>query len=85
MQLKAQVIDTITETFPTKTGPRTIHLLTCLDKSDPPLGALFNFEITAEEHAKAGTSFNGKVITIGVRNIRQNALGVLRFGGVLVG
>jgi hypothetical protein len=56
MNIKVLVIDKVTETFDTKKGSKTLHMLVCQDQSRPPLRNSFDYEMTAEEFAKHGAS-----------------------------
>ncbi len=52
MQIKVLVIDKVSETFDTKKGSKTLHLLVCQDQSRPPLRNSFDYEMTADELAQ---------------------------------
>jgi hypothetical protein len=56
MNIKVLVIDKVSETFDTKRGSKTLHLLVCSDQSRPPLRNSFDYEMTPEELSKYGSS-----------------------------
>lgn len=49
MQIKVNVIDKVSETFDTKKGSKTLHLLVCQDQARPPLRNSFDYEMTPDE------------------------------------
>jgi hypothetical protein len=84
MQIKAQVIDKVTETFDTKKGSKTLHLLVCLDLSRPPLRNSFDYEMTAEEFAKYGASLVDKSVEFNIRDMSENFSGRIRMAGAIL-
>jgi hypothetical protein len=84
MQVKVQIIDKVTETFDTKKGSKTLHLLVCQDQTRPPLRNSFDYEMTAEEFAKYGTSLVDKVVELNIQGIAQNFSGRTRMSGAIL-
>jgi hypothetical protein len=84
MQIKAKIIDKVTETFDTKKGSKTLHLLVCQDESRPPLRNSFDYEMTAEEFAKYGASLVDKVAEFNIQGIAQNFTGRTRMSGAIL-
>ena len=70
MQIKVMVIDKVSETFDTKKGSKTLHLLVCQDQARPPLRNSFDYEMTAEELAIPPTELVGEP-TAAERSTRQ--------------
>jgi hypothetical protein len=83
MQIKVLVIDKVTETFDTKKGSKTLHLLVCQDQSRPPLRNSFDYELTAEEFAKHGASLVDKTVELNIRDMTQNFAGRIRMSGAI--
>jgi hypothetical protein len=83
MQLKVLVIDKVSETFDTKKGSKTLHLLVCQDQSRPPLRNTFDYEMTAEELAKYGATLIDKPVELLVRDMTQNFSGRIRTTGAI--
>ena len=84
MKIEAKVIDKVTETFDTKKGSKTLHLLVCQDQSRPPLRNSFDYEMTAEEFAKYGASLVDKVAEFNIQGIAQNFTGRTRMSGAIL-
>ena len=84
MQIKALVIDKVTETFDTKKGSKTLHLLVCLDQSRPPLRNSFDYEMTLEEFAKHGITLVDKNVELNIRDMSENFSGRIRMSGAIV-
>ena len=83
MKIEAIPIDKVTETFDTKKGSKTLHLLVCQDQCRPPLRNTFDYEMTAEEFAKYGTSLVDKVVEFNIQGIAQNFTGRTRMSGAI--
>jgi hypothetical protein len=81
MKVQVLVIDKVTETFDTKKGSKTLHLLVCQDQSRPPLRNSFDYEMTAEEFAKHGASLVDKTVELNIRDMTQNFAGRIRMSG----
>ena len=84
MQIKAKIIDKVTETFDTKKGSKTLHLLVCQDESRPPLRNSFDYEMTAEEFTKYGASLVDKSVELNLQNMAQNFSGRIRTSGAIL-
>ena len=84
MQIKVLVIDKVSETFDTKKGSKTLHLLVCQDQSRPPLRNSFDYEMTAEELAKHGTGVVDKQIELNIRDLSQGFSGRIRMSGAIM-
>ena len=84
MKIQALVIDKVTETFDTKKGSKTLHLLVCQDQSRPPLRNSFDYEMTAEEFAKFGASLVDKVVELNIQGMAQNFAGRMRMSGAII-
>jgi hypothetical protein len=84
MQIKVLVIDKVSETFDTKKGSKTLHLLVCQDQSRPPLRNSFDYEMTAEELSKHGASLVDKPIELNVRDMSQGFSGRIRMSGAII-
>lgn len=84
MLIKALVIDKVSETFDTKRGTKTLHLLVCQDQSRPPLRNSFDYELTAEELGKYGASLVDKTIELNIRDMSQNFSGRIRMSGEIL-
>ena len=84
MQIKVVVIDKVSETFDTKKGPKTLHLLVCQDPSRPPLRNSFDYELTPEELEKHGARLVDKTVELSVRDITQNFSGRIRMSGEIL-
>jgi hypothetical protein len=83
MHIKALVIDKVTESFDTKRGSKTLHLLVCQDLARPPLRNSFDFEMSPEEVAKYGATLVDKPVELNVQNIAQNFSGRIRMSGTI--
>ena len=83
MLIKALVIDKVTESFDTKKGSKTLHLLVCQDQARPPLRNSFDYEMTAEEFGKHGATLVDKTVELNVQNISQNFSGRIRMSGAI--
>jgi len=83
MQIKATAIDKVTETFDTKKGSKTLHLLVCQDQSRPPLRNSFDYEMTADELSKYGSSLVDKQVELNVRDMSQGFSGRIRMTGAI--
>jgi hypothetical protein len=83
MMIKVLVIDKVSETFDTKKGSKTLHLLVCQDQSRPPLRNSFDYEMTAEELSKHGSTLVDKPIELNVRDMTQNFSGRVRMSGAI--
>jgi len=81
MQIKVLVIDKVSETFDTKKGSKTIHLLVCQDQCRPPLRNSFDYEMTAEELSKHGAALVDKTVELNIRDMTQNFSGRIRMSG----
>ena len=84
MHAKVQIIDKVTETFETKKGVKTLHLLVCQDQSRPPLRNTFDYEMTPEEFAKYGSSLVDKNVELNVQGMAQNFAGRMRMSGAIL-
>ena len=84
MQIKVLVIDKVSETFDTKKGSKTLHLLVCQDQSRPPLRNSFDYELTAEELSKYGSNVVDKVIELNIRDMSQSFSGRIRMSGAIL-
>jgi hypothetical protein len=84
MKVQVQFIDNVTETFETKKGTKTLHLLVCLDQSRPPLRNSFDYEMTAEEFAKYGASLVDKTAELNIRDMSENFSGRIRTSGAIL-
>jgi hypothetical protein len=84
MQIKVLVIDKVSETFDTKKGSKTLHLLVCQDQSRPPLRNSFDYELTAEELGKHGASLVDKTVELNIRDMSQNFSGRIRMSGAII-
>jgi hypothetical protein len=83
MLIKALVIDKVSETFDTKKGSKTLHLLVCQDQARPPLRNSFDYEMSAEEVTKHGAGLVDKSIELNVQNISQGFSGRIRMSGTI--
>jgi hypothetical protein len=83
MQIKVLVIDKVSETFDTKKGSKTLHLLVCQDQSRPPLRNSFDYEMTPDELSKYGASVVDKQIELNIRDMAQNFAGRMRMSGAI--
>ena len=83
MQIKVLVIDKVSETFDTKKGAKTLHLLVCQDQSRPPLRNSFDYELTAEELSKHGAALVDKTVELNVRDMSQGFSGRIRMSGAI--
>jgi len=84
MHAKVQIIDKVTETFETKKGVKTLHLLVCQDQSRPPLRNTFDYEMTPEEFTKYGASLVDKVVEFNIQVISENFTGRTRMSGAIL-
>ena len=84
MQIKVLVIDKVTETFDTKKGSKTLHLLVCQDQARPPLRNSFDYELTAEEFGKHGSGLVDKSVELNIRDMAQNFSGRIRMSGAIL-
>lgn len=84
MNIKVLVIDKVSETFDTKKGSKTLHLLVCQDQARPPLRNSFDYEMTAEELTKYGAGVVDKPIELNVRDMSQGFSGRIRMSGAIV-
>ena len=83
MHIKALVIDKVSETFDTKKGSKTLHLLVCQDQERPPLRNSFDYEMLPEELTKHGATLVDKTVELNVRNISQGFSGRIRMTGAI--
>ena len=83
MQIKVLVIDKVSETFDTKKGSKTLHLLVCQDQSRPPLRNSFDYEMTPEEMNKHGATLVDKTVELNIRDMAQNFSGRMRMSGAI--
>ena len=83
MLIKALVIDKVSESFDTKKGSKTLHLLVCQDQARPPLRNSFDYEMLPEELAKHGAALVDKTVELNVQNISQNFSGRIRMVGTI--
>jgi len=84
MQIRVLVIDKVTETFDTKRGSKTLHLLVCQDQARPPLRNSIDYEMTADEVSNYGASLVDKVVELNVRDMTQNFAGRIRMSGAIL-
>jgi hypothetical protein len=84
MQIKAIVIDKVSETFDTKKGSKTLHLLVCQDQSRPPLRNSFDYEMTADELTKYGAGVVDKQVELNIRDMSQGFSGRIRMTGSIL-
>ena len=84
MHAKVQIIDKVTETFETKKGSKTLHLLVCQDQARPPMRNTFDYEMTPEEFAKYGSSLVDKSVELNLQNMAQNFAGRMRMSGAIL-
>src|ERR1035437_8529732 len=84
MLIKALVIDKVSETFDTKKGSKTLHLLVCQDQSRPPLRNSFDYEMLPEELSKHGAGLVDKTVELNVQNISQGFSGRIRMSGTIM-
>jgi hypothetical protein len=84
MQVKVTVIDKVSETFDTKKGSKTLHLLVCQDQARPPLRNSFDYEMTADEVAKYGANVVDKQVELNIRDISQGFSGRIRMQGAIL-
>jgi hypothetical protein len=83
MLIKVLVIDKVSETFDTKKGSKTLHLLVCQDQSRPPLRNSFDYEMTTEELSKYGAGVVDKTVELNIRDMTQNFSGRIRMSGAI--
>jgi len=83
MNIKATVIDKVSESFDTKKGRKTLHLLVMQDQSRPPLRNTFDYEMTEEEMAKYGATLVDKPVELSIRDMAQNFSGRIRMSGLI--
>ncbi len=70
MIARCQVLDEEQEKYPSKSGPRTIRIWRCLDRT--PAGALsksFDYLPTAEEHEKFTGKLQNRTINLAITEI----------------
>ena len=84
MQIRVLFIDKVSETFDTKKGSKTLHLLVCQDQSRPPLRNSFDYEMTPEELSKHGASLVDKTVELNIRDMSQNFSGRMRMSGAIL-
>jgi plasmid rolling circle replication initiator protein Rep len=84
MQVKVLVIDKVSETFDTKKGSKTLHLLVCQDQSRPPLRNSFDYELTPDEVTKYGANAVDKTIELNIRDMSQGFSGRIRMSGSIL-
>jgi len=84
MNIKVLVIDKVSETFDTKKGSKTLHLLVCQDQSRPPLRNSFDYEMTADEMTKYGATLVDKTVELNIRDMAQNFSGRIRMSGAIL-
>jgi hypothetical protein len=84
MLIKALVIDKVAETFDTKKGAKTLHLLVCQDQARPPLRNSFDYEMTPDELSKHGSSLVDKTVELNIRDMSQGFSGRIRMSGAIV-
>jgi hypothetical protein len=84
MKVNVLVIDKVSETFDTKKGSKTLHLLVCQDQSRPPLRNSFDYEMTAEEVSKYGAGVVDKQVELNVRDMSQGFSGRIRMSGEIL-
>jgi hypothetical protein len=83
MNIKVLIIDKVSETFDTKKGSKTLHLLVCQDQSRPPLRNSFDYEMTPDELGKHGAALVDKTVELNVRDMSQNFSGRIRMSGAI--
>ena len=83
MQIKVLVIDKVSETFDTKKGSKTLHLLVCQDQARPPLRNSFDYEMTTDELSKYAASLVDKPVELNIRDMTQNFAGRIRMSGAI--
>jgi hypothetical protein len=83
MQIKVLVIDKVAETFDTKKGAKTLHLLVCYDQSRPPLRNSFDYELSPDELSKYGATLVDKTIELNIQNMSQGFSGRIRMSGMI--
>jgi hypothetical protein len=83
MLIKALVIDKVSETFDTKKGSKTVHMLVCQDQARPPLRNSFDFEMSPEEVSKYASGLVDKTVELNVQNISQSFSGRIRMAGTI--
>ena len=74
----------MSETFDTKKGSKTLHLLVCQDQSRPPLRNSFDYEMTPEELGKHGAALVDKTVELNIRDMAQNFSGRIRMSGAIM-
>jgi hypothetical protein len=79
MFINVLVVDRVEETFDTKKGSKTLHLLVCLDLARPPLRNSFDYVMTSEE--STGPDLVSKKVELSIRDLSQNFSGRLRATG----
>jgi hypothetical protein len=84
MHIKVTIIDKVTESFDTKRGSKTLHLLVCQDQARPPLRNSFDYEMAPEEFAKYGATLVDKTIELNIQNISQGFSGRIRMSGAII-
>ena len=84
MKVNVMVIDKVSETFDTKKGSKTLHLLVCQDQSRPPLRNSFDYEMTADELSKHGAGVVDKQVELNVRDMSQGFSGRIRMSGAIM-
>jgi hypothetical protein len=84
MYIKVLVIDKVSETFDTKKGSKTLHLLVCQDQARPPLRNSFDYEMTMEELTKYGTGIVDKQVELNIRDMSQSFSGRIRMTGSII-
>ena len=84
MQIKVLVIDKVSETFDTKKGSKTLHLLVCQDQSRPPLRNSFDYELSPDELSNYGATLVDKTIELNIRDMSQGFSGRVRMTGTIV-
>jgi hypothetical protein len=84
MKVNVLVIDKVSETFDTKKGSKTLHLLVCQDQSRPPLRNSFDYEMTAEEVSKYGAGIVEKTVELNIQIISQGFSGRIRMSGAII-
>jgi hypothetical protein len=81
MFVKVLVVDEVEETFDTKKGPKTLHLLVCQDLSRPPLRNSFDYQLTQDELVEHGKLLVEKTVELNIRDMSQNFSGRIRMTG----
>ncbi len=84
MLIKVLVIDRVSETFDTKKGSKTLHLLVCQDQSRPPLRNSVDYEMTPDELSKYGATLVDKQVELNIRDMAQNFSGRIRMSGAIL-